>query len=101
MSEYSPDSADRSAFFAALAKVFQEHREASQGYAVCDVNRLATAAGVQLSGRVGVSRVEDGRLVTTFELFPGQTIDINDCVAVIPDFTTDPPSWDCIVYMSA
>ena len=44
MSQYTPGSGDRAAFFAALGRVFQEFQEASKGYAVCEIDRLATVS---------------------------------------------------------
>lgn len=104
MSDYAGDRGNRDAFFAALGRVFEEFRDVAGGYAVCDLTRLAAVTGHDLKSHVGASRVESGKLVTEFSLrSPGHQFpdDIDDCWAVVLNPTTDPPSWDCIMYLTS
>jgi hypothetical protein len=104
MSDYSGGDADRETFLAALGRVFAEHRGVSEGYALCDLERLGGMVGGGFDGPVRVNVQERGRILTTFsDEFPNPIAnEIGDeCVALIPNFTTDPPSWDCIMYLTS
>jgi hypothetical protein len=109
MSSYADDT-ERDSFFAALARVFGEFEQVSKGYGVCDLNRLAEMVGGNFENQVAISRAEDGKIVTTFsdrldKLVPLPPITDHpktpDCWAYVPNFTTEPPSMDCIMYLTA
>jgi hypothetical protein len=104
MTDYAGADTDRSAFLAAIAHVFAEHRTISEQYGLCDLQRLAAVVGGGFDKPVGVRRDESGNIVTTFskEFFNPIAAEIGDeCVAIIPNFTTDPGSWDCIMYLTS
>jgi hypothetical protein len=104
MSNYSGGDAGRDAFLDALGRVFAEHRAVSEGYALCDLTRLAGMVGGGFDEPVGLSRDESGRIVTTFsDEFPNPIAEQigDECVASVPNFLTDPPSWDCIMYLTS
>jgi hypothetical protein len=104
MSDHAGGNADRDAFFAALGRVFQEYRHVSGGYAICDLTRLAGMVGGDLENQVGISRPESGRIVTEFsdEIPNPIARELGDeCIAIVPDHTTDPPSWTCIIYLTS
>jgi hypothetical protein len=101
MSDYAADNADRDAFFAALARVFAEFPQSSETYAICNLTRLAGMVGGDLQTQVAVSRADSGRIVTEFSANPIADEFGDECIAVIPNFTTDPPSWDCIMYLTS
>jgi hypothetical protein len=114
VSDYAGGNADRDAFFAALGRVFQEFRDVSKGYGVCDVARLAEMVGGDLENQVGISRAEGGKIVTEFfdkspnlpppdpppEPLPPppQPPPPLHCILLIWDYSTTPPSWECYVY---
>jgi hypothetical protein len=104
MTDYAAADTERDAFMAAIARVFAEHRTISERYALCDLQRLADVVGGGFDKPVGVRRDESGNIVTTFsEEFPNPiAAEIGDeCVVIVPNFTTDPPSWDCIMYLTS
>jgi hypothetical protein len=94
-------NADRDAFFTALGRVFEEFRYVSKGYAICDLTRLAGMVGGDFENQVGISRAENGRIVTEFSDNPIADQLGDECIAVVPNFTTDPPSWDCLMYLTS
>jgi hypothetical protein len=104
MTDYAAADTERDAFLTAIARVFAEHRTISEQYALCDLRRLASVVGGGFDEPVGVRRDESGNIVTTFskEFFNPIAAEIGDeCVAIIPNFTTDPASWDCIMYLTS
>ena len=101
MSDYAGGNADRDAFFAALGRVFEDFRQVSAGYAICDLTRLAGMAGVDVENQVGISKPENGRIVTEFsDRFPGPVVD-DECFTYVLNITTDPPSWECIMNLTS
>ena len=102
MSDYAGGDADRDAFFAALGRVFEEFRQVSKGYAICDLSRLARTAGGDIENQIGISRAEGGRIVTEFSdipLPPGITED--ECIAWVPGFGRDGSlELQCITYLT-
>lgn len=104
MSDYSGGAAERAAFLTVLGRVFAEHQTISGGYAICDLPRLASLVGGSFEKPVGVGRNEDGEIFTSFsDEFPNPIAQEfgDECVALVPNFTTDPPSWDCIMYLTS
>lgn len=96
-----PDNGNRDAFFAALGHVFEEFQYVSKGYAICDLTHLAEMVGGDFENKVGISRAENGRIVTEFSGNPIADQLGNECIAVVPNFTTEPPSWDCLMYLTS
>jgi hypothetical protein len=104
MSDDSAVDPGRDAFFAALGRVFAEHRASSENYAICNLERMATVVGGGFDAPVGIGRDDDGNIVSTFSAdFPDPIADElgDECFAVVPNFTTDPPSWDCVMYLTS
>jgi len=104
MTDYAAVDTERDAFLAAVARVFAQHRNVSERYALCDLRRLAGVVGGGFDEPVGVRRDEQGNIVTTFskEFFNPIAAEIGDeCVATALNLTSDPPSWECIMYLTA
>jgi hypothetical protein len=102
MSGYAGGNADRDAFFAALGRVFEEFRHVSEGYGICDLARLAGTVGGDVKNQVAISRVESGRIITEFSAkLPGLLPEPDECITYVLNITTDPPSWDCIMYLTS
>jgi hypothetical protein len=105
MSNYSEGGADRDAFLAALGRVFAEHRRVSEGYAICDLGRLADVVGGGFDEPVGVSRDDSGRLVTSLhDGFPHPIMEQpqDECFVYVPTTDFDGlPSQKCIMYLTS
>ena len=105
MSDYSRGDADRGMFLAALGRVFAEHRTVSEGYAICDLGRLAAMVGGGFDEPVGVSRDESGRLVTSLhDGFPHPITEQpeDECVVIVPTVDGEGIVTNkCIMYLTA
>lgn len=103
MSDYAGGDADRDAFFAALGRVFEEFRNVSKGYAICDLTRSARTVGGDMENQVGISRTESGRIVTEFSdssFFPDLTED--KCWVWVPSIGPDGlMEMECIMYLTS
>ncbi|WP_189929442.1 hypothetical protein [Streptomyces sulfonofaciens] len=53
-------------FFAAINEVFAEYPEAADRYSVRCVRRERDVLKIDFTEQVGVSRIEDGRIITEF-----------------------------------
>jgi hypothetical protein len=53
-------------FFAEIDKVFAEHPEAAKRYAVSCTRLETVVLKIDFETQIGVSRVEDGRIITEF-----------------------------------
>jgi hypothetical protein len=126
MTSYVPTDAEQ-AFLTAVARVFNEHREGSGRFALCDVDRLTGLFGRDRSRRVGLRREENGSVVPVdgdsvaaadaeaiSPTFPASVQNplagpINPftgepegaCLAVVPALTGEGVEWECLVYLTA
>jgi hypothetical protein len=108
MPEYA-GGGDRDAFFAALARVFEEFRPVSEGYGVTDISRFAQMVDGDPKSQVEISRVDaDNEGITTLAEFkvvgplPGLVPEPGECITQVQVIGFDGlPSWECIYYKSA
>ncbi|MFF6995377.1 hypothetical protein ACFY93_10515 [Streptomyces sp. NPDC008313] len=59
------DTESDAAFFADITEVFGRHPRAAERYALASLD-LERELGIDLTQKFGVSRIEDGRIVTEF-----------------------------------
>ena len=127
MTSYVPTDAEQ-AFFAAVAAVFAEHREASARFGLCDVDRLAEVFGHGRRERFGLRQDENGKVSAVGGDRAGAAADAEEisptfpasvqnpfappinpatgepegaCLAVVQELTGEGLSWSCLVYLSS